>query len=79
MFLKKVMKEKEIRNVVVLIIGDYQSQYGSINFTSVEELNELTEQCIEEFGIGCTTVFIEDTSEFSEEELNYLEENDFEF
>lgn len=73
------MKEKEIRNVVVLIIGDYQSQYGSIDFTSVEELNELTELCIEEFGIGCTTVFIEDTSEFSEDELKYLEENDFEF
>jgi hypothetical protein len=40
----------------------------------MEDLDKKIDECIEEFGFRCKSVFIEDTSEFSEDELFFLEE-----
>jgi hypothetical protein len=73
------MEVQITRNVTVLIIGDYLSQYGNIDFDSISDLNKKIDECIDEFGIGCVSVYIEDIEEFTEEELTFLEENGVEF
>lgn len=68
------MEQEITRNVAVLVIGNYINQYGNIDFESMEDLDKKIDECIEEFGFRCKSVFIEDTSEFSEDELVFLKE-----
>jgi hypothetical protein len=67
------MKQEIIRNVNVLIIGRDISQYGNINFNSMDDLDKKIDELIKEFGFTCKSVFIEETDEFSEDELAFLD------
>jgi hypothetical protein len=68
------MEQVITRNVNVLIIGRDISQYGNINFKSMDDLDKKIDILIKEFGFTCKSVFIEETYEFSEDELAFLEE-----
>ncbi len=67
-----------MRNVIVLIVGDYESQYINIKFDSAEMLNQQIEKSIVELGIGCVSVIIEDVAVFSSNEILFLIKNDIE-
>ena len=45
----------------------------NIGLDTVERLNQLIDNSIGELGIGCVSVEIEDTDNFSQEEILYLE------
>ena len=68
------MEQEITRNVNVLIIGRDISQYGNINFRSMDDLDKKIDELIEEFGFRCKSVYIDDNSEFSEDELAFLGE-----
>ena len=67
-----------MREVIVLIVGDYKSQYINIEFDTVEMLNQQIENIIDELDIGCVSVIIEDDDIFSQNEILFLNENDIE-
>lgn len=73
------MEVQITRNVTVLIIGDYLSQYGNIDFDSISDLNKKIDECIDEFNIGCVSVYLEDIEDFTEDELLFLKKNGVEF
>lgn len=72
-YIKDLTQESNWRNVIVLIVGNYEEEYINIEFDTVERLNQLIDNSIGELGIGCVSVEIEDTDNFSQEEILYLE------
>jgi hypothetical protein len=67
-----------MREVIVLIVGDYKSQYINVEFDTVEMLNQQIDNIIDELDIGCVSVIIEDDDIFSQKEILFLNENDIE-
>jgi hypothetical protein len=62
-----------MRDVIVLIVGNYSHQFVNIKFDSVEILNQEIDNIIDKLGIGCVSVEIEDISCFTDEEIIFLE------
>ena len=67
-----------MREVTVLIVGDYESQFVNIEFDAVEMLNQQIEKIIDELGIGCVSICIDDDTIFSPSEILFFNENDIE-
>ena len=67
-----------MKNIIDLIVGDYESQFVNIEFDAVEMLNQQIEKIIDELVIGCVSIFIDDDTIFSPSEILFLNENDIE-
>ena len=67
-----------MREVIVLIVGDYLHTYINIEFNTVEELDKLIDEAIEELKIGFVSAVIEDSENFTQEEIKFLQELDVE-
>ena len=67
-----------MREVIVLIIGDYLHSYTNIEFDTVENLDKLIDEAIDELSIGCVSVEIEEKEIFTQEEIIFLQEKNIE-
>ena len=67
-----------MREVMVLIVGDYLHSYTNIEFDTVENLDKLIDEAVDELGIGCVFVRIEEKEIFTQEEVVFLQENHIE-
>ncbi len=63
-----------MREVMILIVGDYLHTYINIEFNTVEELDKLIDEAIKELEIGFVSAVIEDSSNFTQEEIKFLRE-----
>ena len=64
-----------MREVMILIVGDYLHSYINIEFNTVEELDKLIDNAIEELEIGFVSAVIEDSENFTQEEIKFLQEH----
>jgi hypothetical protein len=62
-----------MREVMVLIVGDYLNSYTNIEFDTVENLDKLIDEALDELGIGCVSVTIEEKEIFTQEEVIFLQ------
>lgn len=67
-----------MRDVMVLIVGDYLHSYTNIEFDTVENLDKLIDEAIDELSIGCVSVEIEEKEIFTQEEIIFLQEKNIE-
>jgi hypothetical protein len=67
-----------MREVMVIIVGDYLHSYTNIEFNTVEELDKLIDEAIEKLEIGFVSAVIEDSSNFTQKEIKFLQEHDVE-
>lgn len=67
-----------MREVMVLIVGDYLHSYTNIEFDTVENLDKLIDEAIDELSIGCVSVEIEEKEIFTQEEIIFLQEKNIE-
>lgn len=65
-----------MRDVTVLIVGDFKSSYVNVEFDSVENLIKSIDDIIYELGIGSVSIEIEDDTKFSPIEISFLNTND---
>ncbi len=63
---------------MVLIVGDYLHSYTNIEFDTVENLDKLIDEAIDELSIGCVSVEIEEKEIFTQEEIIFLQEKNIE-
>jgi hypothetical protein len=67
-----------MREVMVLIVGDYLHSYTNIKFDTVENLDKLIDEALDELSIGCVSVEIEEKEIFTQEEIIFLQEKHIE-
>ena len=67
-----------MREVMVLIVGDYLHSYTNIEFDTVENLDKLIDEAVDELDIGCVSVTIEEKEIFTQEEVVFLQEKHIE-
>lgn len=63
---------------MVLIVGDYLHSYTNIEFDTVENLDKLIDEALDELSIGCVSVEIEEKEIFTQEEIIFLQEKHIE-